>query len=231
MSPLLTQAPDARGRFGAFGGRYVPETLTAALDELTRAYDAARADPTFHDELNGLLATFVGRPTPLHPAPRLTEAAWRRAGRAGATIWFKREDLCHTGAHKINNTIGQALLARRMGKARIIAETGAGQHGVATAAACAHLGLPCEVYMGTEDARRQRLNVVRMRLMGATVREVDSGSRTLKDATNEAMRDWMASYARTHYILGSVVGPHPFPRMVRDFQSVIGREARAQCLG
>ena len=226
----LTHVPDLRGRFGAFGGRFVPETLIAALDQLTRAYEAARTDPTFHDELAGLLTSFVGRPTALYPASRLTEEAWRRAGRAGATIWFKREDLCHTGAHKINNTIGQALLARRMGKRRIIAETGAGQHGVATAAACAHMGLACEVYMGAEDVRRQRLNVVRMRLMGATVREVDSGSRTLKDATNEAMRDWMGSYDSTHYIIGSVVGPHPFPMMVRDFQSVIGREARAQCL-
>jgi len=226
---LLSRAPDERGRFGDFGGAYVPETLTPALRELAEAYEAARADDGFHRELAELLSTYVGRPTPVTSAPRLTELAGERAGREAAAVWLKREDLCHTGAHKINNTVGQALLARRMGKTRIIAETGAGQHGVATATACAKLGLPCVVYMGSEDARRQRLNVVRMRLMGAEVREVDSGSRTLKDATNEAMRDWMASVGDTHYILGSVVGPHPFPRIVRDFQAVIGHEARRQC--
>ncbi|MFO0963105.1 MAG: tryptophan synthase subunit beta [Phycisphaerales bacterium] len=221
---IATTVPDARGRFGRFGGRYVPETLVPALEELDAAYEAARRDRAFQEELDALLRDFVGRPTPLTEAPRLTE----RAG--GARILLKREDLAHTGAHKINNTIGQALLARRMGKTRIIAETGAGQHGVATATACAHFGLPCEVYMGAEDVRRQALNVFRMRLMGAKVNEVTTGSRTLKDATNEAMRDWMGSVGQTHYILGSVVGPHPFPRIVRDFQSVIGRECRAQVL-
>jgi tryptophan synthase beta chain len=217
--------PDpVHGRFGRFGGRYVPETLVAALDELEVAYLAAREDPSFTAELAGLLRDFVGRPTAFCHAPRLTEHA------GGAQIWLKREDLAHTGAHKINNTLGQVLLARRMGKTRIIAETGAGQHGVATATACARFGLPCEVYMGAEDVRRQALNVFRMRLMGARVNEVTSGSRTLKDATNEAMRDWMGSVGRTHYIIGSVVGPHPFPLMVRDFQSVIGTECRAQSL-
>jgi tryptophan synthase beta chain len=196
----------------------------AALDELEAAYLAAREDPSFTAELAGLLRDFVGRPTAFCHAPRLTEHA------GGAQIWLKREDLAHTGAHKINNTLGQVLLARRMGKSRIIAETGAGQHGVATATACARFGLPCEVYMGAEDVRRQALNVFRMRLMGARVNEVTSGSRTLKDATNEAMRDWMGSVGRTHYIIGSVVGPHPFPLMVRDFQSVIGTECRAQSL-
>jgi len=230
-APSLTAVPDARGRFGAFGGRYVPETLIKALDQLEGEYASARADAAFQTELAHLLRTFVGRPTPLHRAEGLTRVAQERS-RAGtaATIWLKREDLAHTGAHKINNTMGQALLTRRMGKRRVIAETGAGQHGVATATAAAHFGLSCEVYMGSEDVRRQRINVVRMRLLGAKVIEVDSGSRTLKDATNEAMRDWMASVETTHYILGSVVGPHPFPRIVRDFQSVIGREARAQCL-
>jgi tryptophan synthase beta chain len=216
--------PDARGRFGRFGGRYVPETLVPALEELAAAYDAARADPAFGAELDTLLRDFVGRPTPLCEAPRLTAHA------GGARIILKREDLAHTGAHKINNTVGQALLALRMGKKRVIAETGAGQHGVATATACARFGIPCEIYMGAEDVRRQALNVFRMRLLGAKVNEVTTGSRTLKDATNEAMRDWMASVGETHYILGSVVGPHPFPRIVRDFQSVIGRECRAQCL-
>ncbi|MED5507801.1 MAG: pyridoxal-phosphate dependent enzyme, partial [Planctomycetota bacterium] len=196
------------GRFGRFGGRYVPETLITALDELAASYLEARGDSGFEQELDELLRDFVGRPTPLHLAPRLTELA------GGARILLKREDLAHTGAHKINNTIGQALLARRMGKKRIIAETGAGQHGVATATACARLGLDCEIYMGAEDIRRQRLNVFRMELMGATVHAVDSGSRTLKDATNEAMRDWMGSVGETHYILGSVVGPHPFPTIV-----------------
>jgi tryptophan synthase beta chain len=212
------------GRFGPFGGRYVPETLVAALDELAAAYDAARRDPSFQREVDALLHEFVGRPTRLTVAERLTQAA------GGATILLKREDLAHTGAHKINNTIGQVLLAKRMGKTRIIAETGAGQHGVATATACARFGLRCEVYMGAEDVRRQALNVFRMRLMGATVNEVTTGSKTLKDATNEAMRDWMGSVGATHYVLGSVVGPHPFPTIVRDFQSVIGRECRAQCL-
>ena len=222
----MTSAPPdpLHGRFGRFGGRYVPETLVAALDELEAAYLAAREDPSFTAELAGLLRDFVGRPTAFCHAPRLTEHA------GGAQIWLKREDLAHTGAHKINNTLGQVLLARRMGKTRIIAETGAGQHGVATATACARFGLPCEVYMGAEDVRRQALNVFRMRLMGARVNEVTSGSRTLKDATNEAMRDWMGSVGRTHYIIGSVVGPHPFPLMVRDFQSVIGSECRAQSL-
>ena len=211
-------------RFGAFGGRYVPETLVRALDELEAAYDEARGDATFQEELDELLAHFVGRPSPLYFARRLT----RHAG--GARIWLKREDLNHTGAHKINNTLGQTLLARRMGKSRIIAETGAGQHGVATATACAHFGLPCVVYMGAEDVRRQAPNVFSMRLLGAHVTPVTSGSQTLRDAINEALRDWMASVETTHYVIGSVVGPAPFPRMVRDFQSVIGRETRAQSI-
>jgi tryptophan synthase beta chain len=222
-SAPLSLAPDAFGRFGQFGGRYVPETLSAALDQLERAYDDARADPEFARELDGLLSAFVGRPTPLLFAERLT----RHAG--GARIYRKREDLNHTGAHKINNTLGQGLLAIRMGKRRIIAETGAGQHGVATATACARFGLECVVYMGSEDVRRQAPNVRNMRLMGAEVRPVESGSRTLRDAINEAMRDWMGSVETTHYIIGSVVGPHPFPRIVRDFQSVIGRETVDQC--
>jgi tryptophan synthase beta chain len=196
----------------------------AALEQLDRAYAQARADPAFAHQVETLLRDFVGRPTPFGPAERLTAHA------GGAAIWLKREDLAHTGAHKINNTIGQALLAKRLGKRRIIAETGAGQHGVATATACARLGLQCEVYMGAEDVRRQALNVFRMRLLGAKVNPVETGSRTLKDATNEAMRDWMGSVADTHYIIGSVVGPHPFPMMVRDFQSVIGRECRSQCM-
>ena len=219
----LSSVPDASGRFGRFGGRYVPETLSAALDQLERAYAAAQADSAFHAELDGLLAAFVGRPTPLLFAQRLTEHA------GGARIYLKREDLSHTGAHKINNTLGQALLAIRMGKRRIIAETGAGQHGVATATACARFGLECVVYMGAEDVRRQAPNVRNMRFMGAEVRPVESGSRTLRDAINEAMRDWMGSVETTHYIIGSVVGPHPFPRIVRDFQSVIGRETVEQC--
>ena len=219
----LSSVPDAYGRFGRYGGRYVPETLSAALDQLERAYAEAQADPAFHAELDGLLAAFVGRPTPLLFAKRLTEHA------GGARIYFKREDLSHTGAHKINNTLGQALLAIRMGKRRIIAETGAGQHGVATATACARFGLECVVYMGAEDVRRQAPNVRNMRFMGAEVRPVESGSRTLRDAINEAMRDWMGSVETTHYIIGSVVGPHPFPRIVRDFQSVIGRETVEQC--
>ena len=223
-APLLQSVPDAAGRFGSFGGRYVPETLTRALDELTVEYAKAQQDPQFQAELDDLFANFVGRPSPLYFARRLTE----RCG--GAQIWLKREDLNHTGAHKINNTLGQALLTLRMKKKRVIAETGAGQHGVATATACAHFGIPCVVYMGEEDIRRQAPNVNSMKLLGAEVRPVTSGSRTLRDAINEAMRDWMASVETTHYILGSVVGPHPFPRIVRDFQSVIGRETRAQSL-
>jgi tryptophan synthase beta chain len=221
---VSTQVPDAEGRFGEFGRRYVPETLMHALEELTVEYEKARRDPAFEAELNGLLKTFVGRPNPLHFAERLTKHC------GGARIYLKREDLNHTGAHKINNTIGQGLLTLRMGKKRVIAETGAGQHGVATATACARFGLDCVVYMGEEDIRRQRLNVFNMRMLGAEVRPVTTGSRTLRDAINEAMRDWMASVADTHYILGSVVGPHPFPMIVRDFQSVIGRETRQQCL-
>jgi tryptophan synthase beta chain len=216
--------PDGAGRFGDFGGRYVPETLTYALDQLAAEYDRAVADRQFHAELDDLFQHYVGRPSPLYHARRLSE----RSG--GAQIWLKREDLNHTGAHKINNTLGQALLTRRMGKTRVIAETGAGQHGVATATACARFGLPCVVYMGEEDIRRQAPNVFSMKLLGAEVRPVTSGSRTLRDAINEALRDWMSSVETTHYILGSVVGPHPFPRIVRDFQSVIGREARRQAL-
>lgn len=223
-SPATSQVPDAAGRFGEFGRRYVPETLMFALEQLTEEYARAKADPEFQRQLDGYLRTFVGRPNPLYFAERLTE----RCG--GARIYFKREDLNHTGAHKINNTIGQALLTLRMGKTRVIAETGAGQHGVATATACARFGLPCVVYMGEDDIRRQKLNVFIMRTMGAEVRSVTSGSRTLRDAINEAMRDWMSSVADTHYILGSVVGPHPFPMIVRDFQAVIGREARSQSL-
>ena len=216
--------PGLDGRFGDFGGRYVPETLVAALDQLEQAWMEAVSDPAFQNELDSLLSDYAGRPTPLTDAPRLAESA------GGARIWLKREDLAHTGAHKINNTIGQALLAKRMGKQRIIAETGAGQHGVATATACARFGLQCDVYMGAEDARRQSLNVFRMGLLGARVIVVEDGSRTLKDATNAALRDWMGSVEHTHYIIGSVVGPHPFPAMVRDFQSVIGSETRAQCI-
>jgi tryptophan synthase beta chain len=216
------QVPDAVGRFGPFGGRYVPETLIRALDELALEYDKARADRAFQDELNSLLANYVGRPSPLYHAKRLSEQC------GGGQIWLKREDLNHTGAHKINNTLGQALLTLRMGKQRVIAETGAGQHGVATATACAHFGLTCVVYMGEEDIRLQAPNVFSMKLLGAEVRPVSSGSRTLRDAINEAMRDWMSSVDTTHYILGSVVGPHPFPRIVRDFQSVIGRETIEQ---
>lgn len=211
--------------FGPYGGRYVPETLMAALDELAQVYDDARADPAFWQEFEYLLRTYVGRPTPLSDAPRLGAELGQ-----GVSVVLKREDLNHTGAHKINNTLGQMLLARRMGKRRIIAETGAGQHGVATATVCARFGLECVVYMGEEDMRRQRLNVYRMELLGARVVPVSSGTRTLKDATNEALRDWVTSVTDTHYIIGSVVGPDPFPRLVRDFQSVIGREARAQVL-
>jgi tryptophan synthase beta chain len=217
-------ADPVSGRFGAFGGRYVPETLMEALEEVTRAYVEASADPTFREELDALSADFVGRPTPLYRARRLGEDIGH------PSVWLKREDLNHTGAHKINNTIGQALLARRMGKRRIIAETGAGQHGVATATACALFDMECIVYMGEEDVERQALNVYRMELLGAEVRPVRSGTRTLKDATNEAIRDWVTNVRDTHYIIGSVVGPDPFPRMVRDFQSVIGIEARAQIL-
>ena len=220
----LSSLPDAAGRFGPYGGRFVPETLVAALDQLEAEYVRAVADAGFQKELAHWLQACVNRPSPLYLAERLTAQA------GGARIWLKREDLNHTGAHKINNCIGQALLARRMGKTRIIAETGAGQHGVATATACALFGLPCQVYMGEEDIRRQKLNVFKMQAMGAEVVPVTTGSRTLRDAVNEAMRDWMASVVRTHYILGSVVGPHPFPRIVRDFQAVIGREARAQFL-
>jgi tryptophan synthase beta chain len=216
--------PDSRGYFGEFGGRYVPETLVEPVEELERAYFGARDDAAFLAELNRLLTHYVGRPTPLYEAARLSEAA------GGARIFLKREDLTHTGAHKINNALGQALLAARMGKRRIVAETGAGQHGVASATACALLGLDCRVYMGAEDMDRQALNVFRMRLLGAEVCSVDAGSKTLKDAINEAMRDWVANVADTYYLLGSVLGPHPYPLMVREFQSVIGREARAQML-
>jgi tryptophan synthase beta chain len=221
-STATTQVPDDAGRFGQFGGRYVPETLIRALDELAVEYDKACKDAAFQAELSSLLKNYVGRPSPLYFAKRLSEQC------GGAQIWLKREDLNHTGAHKINNTIGQALLTLRMGKKRVIAETGAGQHGVATATACAHFGLDCIVYMGEEDIRRQAPNVFSMKLLGAEVRPVSSGSRTLRDAINEAMRDWMSSVETTHYILGSVVGPHPFPRIVRDFQSVIGKEAIEQ---
>jgi tryptophan synthase beta chain len=210
-------------RFGVFGGRYVPETLIPAIDELERAYDEARSDPAFQRELGEMLTHYVGRPSALSDAPRFSELV-------GAPVWLKREDLNHTGAHKINNTVGQVLLARRMGKRRIIAETGAGQHGVATATVCARFGLDCVVYMGEEDMRRQSLNVFRMRLMGAKVVGVSSGTKTLKDATTEAIRDWVTNVNDTYYIIGSVVGPAPYPRMVRDFQAVIGREARAQML-
>ncbi len=219
----MSETRPTPGRFGPYGGRYVPETLMHALEELARVYDAARADPRFWTELDELLKSYVGRPTPVSTVPRLS-------AQVGATVLLKREDLNHTGAHKINNTLGQVLLAQRMGKRRIIAETGAGQHGVATATVCARFGLECVVFMGEEDMRRQRLNVYRMELMGAKVVPVTSGTRTLKDATNEALRDWVTNVTTTHYIIGSVVGPDPFPRLVRDFQSVIGREARAQVL-
>src|SRR6266700_4949041 len=220
----MNTEPDAGGHFGVYGGRYVPEVLMSPMEELEIAWREAQKDPYFHAELNELLHTYAGRPTPLYFARRLSEML------GGARLYFKREDLLHTGAHKINNALGQALLARRMGKKRIIAETGAGQHGVATATVCALFGLECVVYMGEEDMRRQRLNVYRMELMGARVVPVTSGTRTLKDATNEALRDWVTNVTTTHYIIGSVVGPDPFPRLVRDFQSVIGREARAQAL-
>ena len=219
--------PDARGRFGEFGGKYVPETLMPALAELETAFEAAQADDAFRAELDGLLRSYAGRPTPLTLASRLAE---RLAGADAPRLYMKREDLAHTGAHKINAALGQALLARRMGKPRIVAETGAGQHGVATATVCALLGLECVVYMGAEDVRRQSLNVFRMKLLGAEVRTVEAGSRTLKDAINEAIRDWVTNVRTTHYLLGSTVGPHPYPLMVREFQSVIGEEARAQLL-
>ena len=223
MTLSLPPETSVDGRFGPYGGRYVPETLVAALDDLAALYDSVRDDPTFWAEYHHLLEEIVGRPSRLTEAPRFSEAA-------GVRVLLKREDLNHTGAHKINNTIGQALLARRMGKRRIIAETGAGQHGVATATICARFGLECVVYMGEEDVARQNLNVVRMQLLGATVVPVTSGTRTLKDATNEALRDWVTNVPTTHYIIGSVVGPDPYPRMVRDFQSVIGQESRAQLL-
>ncbi len=222
VTGAMSQVPDPRGRFGDFGGRFVPETLTPALDELTQQYEQASKDPEFQKRFHDLLRTYVGRPSPLYLAERLTEHC------GGAQIWLKREDLNHTGAHKINNTIGQGLLTLRMGKKRVIAETGAGQHGVATATACARFGLDCVVYMGEEDIRRQAPNVFSMKLLGAEVRPVTTGSRTLRDAVNDAMRDWMCSVETTHYIIGSAIGPHPFPMMVRDFQSVIGTETIEQ---
>ncbi|MEJ7575787.1 MAG: tryptophan synthase subunit beta [Pyrinomonadaceae bacterium] len=224
QQPELTQQPDARGHWGTYGGRYVPETLMAPLEELTEAFHAAQRDAEFKRDLESLLRDYSGRPTPLSEAARLTEHA------GGARIILKREDLSHTGSHKINNALGQALLARRMKKRRVIAETGAGQHGVATATACALFNLECVIYMGAEDMRRQRLNVFRMELLGAEVREVRGGTQTLKDAINEALRDWVTNVKDTYYLLGSALGPHPYPLMVREFQSVIGREARAQIL-
>ena len=227
MTPVFGRRdPDARGYFGAYGGRFVPETLVAPIEELTEGYLAARSDPAFRAELDRLLKHYVGRPTPVYEATRFAAAT----GGNRVRIFLKREDLAHTGAHKINNSLGQALLAKRMGKTRVVAETGAGQHGVATASACALLGLECHVYMGAEDMRRQAPNVLRMRLLGAEVRQVDAGSKTLKDAINEAMRDWVANVGDTYYLLGSALGPHPYPLMVREFQSVMGREARAQML-
>jgi tryptophan synthase beta chain len=220
----LTSGPDTLGHFGPYGGRYVPEVLMSPLEELEQAYAEARKDPAFQSELRALLRDYAGRPTPLYFAKRLTEIG------GGAQIWLKREDLLHTGAHKLNNCLGQILLARRMGKTRIIAETGAGQHGVASATVCALFGMECVVYMGDEDMRRQRLNVFRMRLLGAQVVGVSSGSKTLKDAVSEAMRDWVTNVGTTHYLLGSALGAHPYPMMVRDFQRVIGDEARAQSL-
>jgi tryptophan synthase beta chain len=224
MAAPTSFAPDSQGRFGAYGGRYVPETLMFALRQLAERYEQAREDPVFQKEFEYQLRHYVGRPSPLYFAERLTHEA------GGARLYLKREDLNHTGAHKINNCIGQALLTRRMGKPRVIAETGAGQHGVASATACALFGLECQVYMGEEDVRRQKLNVFKMKALGSKVVSVTTGSRTLRDAINEALRDWMASVEHTHYLIGSVVGPHPFPVMVRDFQSVIGKEARWQCL-
>jgi tryptophan synthase beta chain len=222
-TPQQASVPDSRGRYGPFGGRYVPETLVAPLEELERAYAQAQADPGFHAELDALLRNFAGRPTPLQFAARLSQ-------QLGLRVYLKREDLLHTGAHKINNALGQGLLAVRMGKKRVIAETGAGQHGVATATVAARLGLACTVYMGTADMERQKLNVFRMRLLGAEVVGVDAGSKTLKDAINEAMRDWVTNVASSHYLLGSVLGAHPYPQMVRDFQKIIGEEAREQIL-
>jgi tryptophan synthase beta chain len=224
MTVITRRDPDARGYFGAFGGRFVPETLVEPVEELERAYFAARDDAAFCAELDRLLKHYVGRPTPLYETSQLAQEA------GGGRLFLKREDLTHTGAHKINNALGQALLAARMGKRRIVAETGAGQHGVATATACALLGLDCHVYMGAEDMARQALNVFRMRLLGAEVLSVEAGSRTLKDAINEAMRDWVTNVSDTYYLLGSVLGPHPYPLMVREFQSIIGREARMQIL-
>ena len=224
MTTATTNVPDASGRFGEFGRRFVPETLMRALEELTAEYRNATQDESFQSEFANLLKTYVGRPSPLYFAERLSGHC------GGARIYLKREDLNHTGAHKINNTVGQALLTVRMGKSRVIAETGAGQHGVAAATACARFGLECVVYMGEEDVRRQKLNVFNMKMMGAEVRPVTTGSRTLRDAINDALRDWMSTVGTTHYMIGSVVGPHPFPMIVRDFQSVIGRETRAQCL-
>jgi tryptophan synthase beta chain len=224
VSSAPQSMPDAHGRFGPYGGRYVPETLVAPLEELEKAYAEVRKDPKFQSELDSLLGNFAGRPTPLQFASRLSEHL------GGPRIYLKREDLLHTGAHKINNCIGQGLLAVRMGKRRVVAETGAGQHGVATATVAARLGLTCTVYMGTEDMERQRLNVIRMRLLGAEVIGVESGSRTLKDAINEAMRDWVTNIATSHYLLGSVLGAHPYPQMVRDFHKVIGEEAREQIM-
>jgi tryptophan synthase beta chain len=218
---MSAQVPDDRGRFGEFGGRYVPEALMSALDELERAWETARSDTDFMTELDGLLSTVVGRPTPLYEAQRFSE-------RVGARVFLKREDVAHTGAHKINNTMGQVLLAKRMGKTRVIAETGAGQHGVATATAAAYFGLPCVVYMGAVDMSRQHLNVVRMEMLGAQVVPVEAGSATLKDAINEALRDWVTNVETTHYVIGSVVGPHPYPELVATLQSVIGDEARRQ---
>lgn len=223
MSSISVVLPDAKGRFGKYGGMYVPETLMYPLQQLCEEYEAAKSDPAFRAELEDLLRDYAGRPTPLYFASRLSE-------QLGFKVYLKREDLCHTGAHKINNTLGQALLAKRMGKKRLIAETGAGQHGVATATAAALLGLQCDIYMGEEDMKRQALNVFRMRLLGARVIPVRSGSKTLKDAINEAMRDWVTNVRNTHYVIGSVVGPHPYPMIVRDFQSVIGHEAKEQIL-
>src|SRR5262249_41411639 len=222
--PMTTSQPDAQGHFGPFGGRFVPETLMSPLEEIEKAHAEARVDPAFQAELDSLLADYAGRPTPLYFAKRLSETL------GGAKIYLKREDLLHTGAHKINHCLGQILLARRMGKTRIIAESGAGQHGVATATVCALFGIECVVYMGEEDMRRQRLNVFRMRLLGATVVPVMNGSRTLKDAISEAMRDWVTNVSNTHYLLGSVLGAHPYPMMIRDFQRVIGEETRAEIL-
>lgn len=229
---MISAVPDERGRFGQCGGVYVPETLVEALHQLEAVYEKVRDDRQFWERLNELNRVYIGRPTPLQQAYGLSKRArgLNEDKDLGATIWLKREDLAHTGAHKINNTMGQALLTKKMGKKRVIAETGAGQHGVATATAAAYFGLSCDVYMGSEDIRRQKLNVTRMKMLGAKVIAVEEGSRTLKDATNEAMRDWMGSVEHTHYILGSVVGPHPFPMIVRDFQSIIGREAKAQSL-